>query len=88
MNQLTIRNVDEGLLSKIKILARQEGVSMNKFVVKLLRESLGFDKKQKIPGLVKHHDLDYLFGTWSEEEAQEFDEALNEHRKIDGELWS
>jgi len=34
-----------------------------------------------------HHDLDHLAGTWSDEEAAEFDAALAEQRKIDPELW-
>lgn len=35
----------------------------------------------------RHHDLDHLAGTWSEEAAAEFDAALAEQRKIDPELW-
>jgi len=34
-----------------------------------------------------HDDLDHLAGTWSDEEAAEFDAALAEQRKIDPELW-
>lgn len=34
-----------------------------------------------------HRDLDHLAGTWSKEEADEFDEALAEQRRIDPELW-
>ena len=33
-----------------------------------------------------HHDLDHLAGTWSDEEAAEFDAALAEQRKIEPEL--
>ena len=34
-----------------------------------------------------YHDLDHLAGSWSEQEAAEFDRALAEQRRIDPELW-
>lgn len=33
------------------------------------------------------HDLDFLFGNWSEEEFQEFRESRRDFEKIDEELW-
>ena len=35
----------------------------------------------------RHHDLDELAGTWSAEEAAEFDEALAAQRRIDPGVW-
>jgi hypothetical protein len=35
----------------------------------------------------KFHDLDYLAGTWSEEEYKNFEEFIKCFRKIDPELW-
>ncbi|HKH44211.1 MAG TPA: hypothetical protein VKM72_06065 [Thermoanaerobaculia bacterium] len=34
-----------------------------------------------------HDDLDHLSGTWSNEEAEAFEAALVEQRKIEPELW-
>lgn len=34
------------------------------------------------------HDLDYLAGTWADEEKQEFDENVKFFESIDEELWS
>jgi hypothetical protein len=36
---------------------------------------------------VLHHDLDHLFGCWSKEEYEEFNEALREQRQIEPEMW-
>lgn len=35
----------------------------------------------------KQRDLSDLAGTWSDEEAQEFEEALRRQRGIDEEIW-
>jgi hypothetical protein len=34
-----------------------------------------------------HHDLDRFFGTWTEQEADVFDQALREQRQIEPEMW-
>jgi len=35
----------------------------------------------------KKRDLSYIAGTWTQEQAKEFDEALREQRQIDPEMW-
>ena len=49
----------------------------------MLEEALGLTSGPKM----RQHDLDHLAGTWSQEEADEFDAALAEQRRIDPELW-
>jgi hypothetical protein len=44
------------------------------------------DPEQKAQ-LSQYHDLDALAGTWSEEDAAEFDQATVSFRQIDEELW-
>jgi hypothetical protein len=34
-----------------------------------------------------YNDLDSLAGTWSEEDADEFDKTTEDFRKVDAELW-
>ena len=41
----------------------------------------------QLQAIIEHHDLDHLAGTWSPEEAREFEAALTEQRQIDPELW-
>jgi hypothetical protein len=52
---------------------RQKKISADEEVIELLAERVG--------------DLDRFIGSWTSEEAREFDEALAELRRIDPELW-
>jgi len=87
MNAITVRNLPPEVAKAIRERARKEGVSLNRAVIKLLAEATGFAKaKPKKP--VLHHDLDHIFGVWTKEEADEFDQFLKEHRSIvDPEMW-
>jgi plasmid stability protein len=81
MNAITLRNLPREVAKAIRERARKEGVSLNRAVIEFLEEATGFTKtKPKEP--VLHHDLDHLFGVWSKEEADEFDQFLKEHRSI------
>jgi hypothetical protein len=40
-------------------------------------------KKEK----TRYHDLDHLVGTWTKEEADEFDKIVKSFRTIDPDLW-
>ena len=84
MNAITVRNLPPEVAKAVKEKARKEKLSLNKAVVRLLEEAMGADKgKEK----VVHHDLDRFFGTWTKEEADAFDDATRDHRKIDPEMW-
>ncbi len=83
MNAITLRNIPREIQEAIQSRARDEGLSFNKTVLRMLEEALGLRRGSE----VLHHDLDHLAGTWSQEEAAEFDAALAEQRRIDPELW-
>ena len=87
MNAITVRNLPPGVAKAVKEKARKEGLSLNKAIVRLLEEATGEGStKRAKPAL--HHDLDHLFGVWSQEEADEFDASLKEQRSfIDPEMW-
>lgn len=84
MNAITLRNIPREIQEAIQRRAREEGLSFNKTVLRMLEEALGL-RRGKSGGL--HHDLDHLAGTWSQAEAAEFDATLAEQRRIDPELW-
>ena len=84
MNAITLRNIPLEVQEAIQRRTRDEGLSFNKTVLHMLEEALGL---QQGSSKVRHHDLDHLAGTWSQEEADEFDAALAEQRRIDSELW-
>ena len=76
---ISLRNLPPEVEKAILETSRREGISLNKATLRLLEASL---HKPKI-----NHDFDEFFGTWSKEEADEFDAALAEMRKVDPIDW-
>lgn len=85
MKAITLRNLPGPLARRIEKEAAVSGASLNKTVIRLLLRATGI--AEPTPGEVRHHDLDHLAGSWSADEAAEFDQALAEQRQIDPELW-
>ncbi len=86
MKQLTIRGVDEKLHKTLQNRADQQGVSMNRYVLYLIKESVGL-AVSSLPAQ-EFDDLDALAGTWTEAEYNEFASSLEAQRQIDAEMWS
>ena len=86
MNQLTIRGFDDELVSRIRQLARREGISLNRAVMKLLRRGAGLAERDDNPDAVGD-SLDHLIGTWTAAEAAEMNRALDDLSRIDEEMW-
>ena len=86
MNQLTIRGFDDGLSRQNQQLARHEGISLNRAVLKLLRRGAGLEEGKPDTNIVGS-SLDHLIGTWSREEALEMDRALRDLSHIDQGMW-
>jgi len=85
MKTITLRGLPSELEEKVEARSRELGLSLNKTVIRLLEERL-FPGSTALGGR-RHFDLDHLVGSWSEEEADEFDRSLDEQRRIDPELW-
>jgi len=85
MNQLTITGLDADLTTYIQDLARREGISLNRAVMRLLRRGaeLHGGKADDVAG----SSLDHLMGTWSTEEADLIDQALEDFSRIDEAMW-
>ena len=79
MTAITLRNLPPQLAAMLERKAAESGLSLNRTVIHLLEESLGL--RGKAPGPRPYHDLDFLFGMWSEAEASQFDGALAEQRR-------
>jgi len=85
MKVFTLRNIPHLLAKRIEEEAARTRSSLNATMLRLLAEATGtspHSERRK-----RRRDLSHLVGTWSEEEAREFDRFLAEHRKIDAELW-
>ena len=86
MKTITIRGLDPSLSVKLKQAAKKEGKSVNQFMLDSIKKFLG-EEKEKIFS-VTHHDMDHLFGKWSQEEFEKIQGKMDSERRIDKELWS
>lgn len=84
MAQLTVRDVDERLGEALKREAEARGMSVNRLVLQLLRESVGLAPSTEPAA---YTDLDHLAGTWSDKDAAEFERLLAGQRSVDESLW-
>ncbi|MFH2044511.1 MAG: antitoxin [Pseudomonadota bacterium] len=85
MKAITIRGIDPSVSEKLKHAAQREGKSVNKFILELISQNLGTQKKKKFSK--QYNDLDHLFGKWSEAEHKKIQGDIDKQRKIDLELW-
>jgi hypothetical protein len=76
---ISLRNLPPEVEKAILETSQREGISRNKATLRLLQASL---HKPAI-----NHDFDDFIGTWSDAEADEFDAALAEMRKVDPADW-
>ena len=85
MGSMSIRGVDEQLSALLKQQAAIAGKSLNQLVLEMLKKNVGMEKKKKFTQ--EYHDLDHLFGSWSEDEFNTIQGEIDEQRRIDTELW-
>jgi hypothetical protein len=76
---ISLRNLPPEVEKAILETSQREGISRNKATLRLLQASL---HKPAI-----NHDFDDFIGTWSDAEADEFNAALAEMRKVDPADW-
>jgi len=86
VRHLTVRGFDDELSSAIQGLARREGISLTKAALRLLRKGAGLADGSEGRGKIGS-SLDHLIGTWTQEQADELNEALKEFDTIDEEIW-
>lgn len=85
MKTVTVRGLDNELAENLKREAEREGKSLNQFILDSLKQRLGLKKQKKFTAV--HHDMDHLFGSWSEKEFRQIQKRINSERKMDEELW-
>lgn len=84
MKTITLRNLPPDLERQLEREARESGSSLAATVIRRLREAMGLDRTGRP---TRYDDLDSLAGTWSDAEADAFDEMLAQLRVIDHQLW-
>ncbi len=84
MPVMTLRGLNEEEARRLREEARREGISLNALLLRLIREAAGLAQR---PWRVRHHDLDALAGTWTDEDADAFLAAIEEAERIDPDMW-
>ncbi len=87
MTQLTIRGFDDELERRLRHLAKEQDMSLNRAALALMRRGAGLDAPGRQADVVGT-SLDHLMGIWSEEEAAEFQQATRDFDRIDEDLWA
>lgn len=87
MKQLTLRGFDRDLERRLREVARQRQISLNKAAILLLRRGAGLDPDEVAATDVIGDSLDHLIGSWTASEAREFEDAVALFEQIDEEQW-
>lgn len=85
MKAITLRNLPPEVARRLARKAEEEGISLNRAVIASLEEAFGVARRKK--GQV-YHDLDFMVGALSKQEADELDRAVKKQRRIDPEVWA
>jgi len=85
MKAITIRGIDPELDKKLKLVSSNQGKSINRLILEMIRKSLGLEKTKKYTK--EYDDLDDLFGSWTDGEFDIISSKINQERQIDPELW-
>jgi len=84
MKTITIRGIEPGLDRVIKSRAKQDNLSVNQWILQVLKKVTGMGKE---PVFKKHADLDALAGGWSKDEARSFQKNTQIFERIDEDAW-
>ncbi|MDX9800933.1 MAG: hypothetical protein RBT69_06325 [Spirochaetia bacterium] len=82
MKSITIHGIENDLDKKISEKSREYGLSQNKTVKKILKDSLLSDKKASRKELFSD-----LFGKWSDKDKSEFEERIADLEYVDKSDW-
>ena len=81
MAACNVRGLRDDQLQVLKDQAQRQGISLNRLVLQRLSGQDG-------PVERAHDDLDALAGTWSAQDAEEFEAAIAPLDRVDPELWT
>lgn len=84
--QITLRGIDDVLAKRIRQVAHEEGLSLNRAALRILRRGAGISEDSPRPRIGTQ--LDAFFGTWSEKEARDLLESIASCEEIDGDFWT
>lgn len=85
MKSITIHKLDDTLEALIRKKAHKNGLSLNKTIQMLLRESLGLNNKDAAN---RKNDFAELCGAWNETDALEFQRKTADLDEVDEMDWT
>lgn len=80
-----LRGVPTEVMITLKREAHKQQISVNLLILKLIQTGIGHAPEVRRQVF---HDLDKLAGTWSVNEAKDFEKNVKDFEKIDRDLWS
>jgi plasmid stability protein len=80
MRNLTVRGVPKGVAEALEREKQRRGTSLNRTVIDLLRQALGV-------GAPRSNGVAALAGTWTQDDLDEFEEAVASFDRVDADLW-
>lgn len=84
MKSITIHNLEDPLDTLIRQKAKNDGLSLNKTIKKLLAEALNVPER---PEEERREDFRDLFGIWTESDVREFQRRHRDLEKVDPADW-
>ena len=82
MPDILVRNIEDAVAERIKVIARERSWSINEVILHVLRHSLGFGGEDIVKREIQ--DIAALGGTWDPRESAAFRTALEAFEQIDG----
>lgn len=82
---ITLNNLDPRTLAMLEAEARRHGLDISVMAAQLLKEGLQSHRCEESPQ--QKRDLSDLAGTWTDEEADEFLDAVADFKRIDWDMW-
>lgn len=82
---ITIDNLDDATARWIEKEAERRGTDKETLALLLIRKGIEREGEHTSPR--SHEDLDSLAGTWTEEQAAEFMNAVSFFDQVDEKLW-
>jgi hypothetical protein len=82
---ITIHDVDDATVNWLMEEAERLGMSVERVAGLLLQRALEWERRRA--ELPTYHDLDALAGTWNEDEATTFLQAIADFEQVDLGLW-
>ncbi|MEM8898148.1 MAG: hypothetical protein AAGC85_08585 [Bacteroidota bacterium] len=83
--KIELPHIDKSLWDRLKLEAKHRGMDVSDLFRKALLDF--FNDSENLGEKSQESDFDSLAGTWSEEDAIEFDNNTKSFREIDPEMW-